>query len=238
MSVSAVSVSRVRVRACPGSITSNTRSSPTRPPQSWVCVALDWLLYLDNSGVCADDVSTHTQHPRAEACLLAIPSAPPTSSSVMDDLRFRSQRSPRDDSNNPATMSLVTPPRNGSRMPQPPTPQQQHFAQQQHQQLQQLPSAAPGSDVRSNLPRRFTTESGRIPTLSTASLMSPPQRGPEPTQEYGNVSCALPCSSRQADRPKEQSRWRGWPMENRRRCRPRRHVAREGTVCPGVPLLL
>ncbi|KAF4123613.1 hypothetical protein GMORB2_6314 [Geosmithia morbida] len=99
----------------------------------------------------------------------------------MDDLRFRSQRSPRDESNNPTTMSLVTPPRNGSRMPQPPTPQQQqHFPQHA--------SAAPSNtaDSRSNLPRRFTTDSGRIPTLSTASLISPPPRGPDPAHEYNN----------------------------------------------------
>ncbi|KAL6855246.1 hypothetical protein ACO1O0_006385 [Amphichorda felina] len=82
----------------------------------------------------------------------------------MDDLRFRSQRSPRDDA--PGTMSLVTPPRNGSRMPQ---------------------SQGSAADSRSNLPRRFTTDSGRIPTLSTVGMTSPPQRGPEPPQDYGNI---------------------------------------------------
>lgn len=61
--------------------------------------------------------------------------------------------------------SLVSPPRNGSRLPGPQV----------------------AYDHRSNLPRRFTTDSGRIPTLnSMASLASPPQ-GPEQPQDY-NVS--------------------------------------------------
>ncbi|OTB12970.1 hypothetical protein K445DRAFT_173421 [Daldinia sp. EC12] len=71
----------------------------------------------------------------------------------MDDYRFRAQQSPR----NEAPMnSLVSPQRNGRPMPQPVS-----------------------QDPRTTLPRRFTTDSGRVPTLSTIST----QRMPEP-QEY------------------------------------------------------
>ncbi|KAI0843347.1 ARM repeat-containing protein [Hypoxylon sp. FL0890] len=71
----------------------------------------------------------------------------------MDDYRFRAQQSPR----NEAPMnSLVSPQRNGRAMPQPVS-----------------------QDPRTTLPRRFTTDSGRVPTLSTIST----QRLPEP-QEY------------------------------------------------------
>ncbi|KAI1405501.1 ARM repeat-containing protein [Hypoxylon fuscum] len=71
----------------------------------------------------------------------------------MDDYRFRTQQSPR----NEAPMnSLVSPQRNGRAMPQPVS-----------------------QDPRTTLPRRFTTDSGRVPTLSTIST----QRLPEP-QEY------------------------------------------------------
>ncbi|KAI1388296.1 ARM repeat-containing protein [Hypoxylon trugodes] len=71
----------------------------------------------------------------------------------MDDYRFRAQQSPR----NEAPMnSLVSPQRNGRPMPQPAS-----------------------QDPRTVLPRRFTTDSGRVPTLSTIST----QRLPEP-QEY------------------------------------------------------
>ncbi|ORY64430.1 uncharacterized protein BCR38DRAFT_370076, partial [Pseudomassariella vexata] len=71
----------------------------------------------------------------------------------MDDYRFRAQQSPRTEA---PMNSLVSPPRNGNRMPQ------------------------PGShDPRTTLPRRFTTDSGRVPTLSTITT----QRPPEP-QEY------------------------------------------------------
>ncbi|KAI1408162.1 ARM repeat-containing protein [Hypoxylon sp. FL1857] len=71
----------------------------------------------------------------------------------MDDYRFRAQQSPR----NEAPMnSLVSPQRNGRPMPQPVS-----------------------QDPRTTLPRRFTTDSGRVPTLSTIST----QRLPEP-QEY------------------------------------------------------
>ncbi|KAI0009310.1 ARM repeat-containing protein [Xylariaceae sp. FL0662B] len=68
----------------------------------------------------------------------------------MDDYRFRTQQSPR----NEAPMnSLVSPQRNGRPMPQPVS-----------------------QDPRTTLPRRFTTDSGRVPTLSTIST----QRLPEP----------------------------------------------------------
>ncbi|KAI0513161.1 ARM repeat-containing protein [Xylaria bambusicola] len=67
----------------------------------------------------------------------------------MDDYRFRSQQSPR----NEAPMnSLVSPQRNG-RMP--------------------------SQDPRSTLPRRFTTDSGRVPTLSSINTTQP--------QEYASV---------------------------------------------------
>ncbi|KFA74670.1 hypothetical protein S40288_03234 [Stachybotrys chartarum IBT 40288] len=74
----------------------------------------------------------------------------------MDDLRFRSQQSPRHETN---INSFVSPPRNGSRL------------------MQQVSS----HDPRSNLPRRFTTDSGRVPTLAS---MGNPLRGPEPQQDY------------------------------------------------------
>lgn len=71
-----------------------------------------------------------------------------------NEMRFRAQHSPRSDA---TTMnSLVSPPRN-----------------RLSQTFQQ-----PAQDPRSNLSRRFTTDSGRVPTLS--SNMAP--RGPE--QEY------------------------------------------------------
>lgn len=71
-------------------------------------------------------------------------------------MRFHSQLSPRNDrSANP----LVSPTRNGSRHPQ------------------QMPM----HDPRANLPRRFTTDSGRVPTLAT---ITSPQRLPEPSQDY------------------------------------------------------
>ncbi|KAH9898788.1 ARM repeat-containing protein [Xylariomycetidae sp. FL2044] len=75
----------------------------------------------------------------------------------MDEYHFRAQQSPR----NEAPMnSLVSPPRNGRPMPQPVS-----------------------QDPRATLPRRFTTDSGRVPTLSNFANLSSPQRLPEP-QEY------------------------------------------------------
>ncbi|CAI6098499.1 unnamed protein product, partial [Clonostachys chloroleuca] len=80
---------------------------------------------------------------------------------IMDELRFRSQHSPRNE--NPVT-SFVSPNRNGSR------------ALQQQGQPASL-------DTRSVLPRRFTTDSSRVPTLSSMSITSP-QRGPDHAQDY------------------------------------------------------
>lgn len=63
--------------------------------------------------------------------------------------------------------------------------------QQQHQQQQ------PTQDPRSNLSRRFTTDSGRVPTLST-NIAGP--RGPEEYQVRCYVrrvcGCTLPKSMR------------------------------------------
>ncbi|KAI8634119.1 ARM repeat-containing protein [Xylariaceae sp. FL1651] len=74
----------------------------------------------------------------------------------MDDYRFRPQQSPR----NEAPMnSLVSPQRNGRPMPQ-----------------------AASQDPRTTLPRRFTTDSGRVPTLSSITT----QRLPDP-QEYASA---------------------------------------------------
>ncbi|RDW83178.1 putative RNA-binding protein [Coleophoma crateriformis] len=67
-----------------------------------------------------------------------------STSDRMDELRFRSQQSPRNDS---SLMGLVSPPRNGSRLPQPVHPQ----------------------DARGGLTRRFTTDSARVPTISSLS---------------------------------------------------------------------
>lgn len=72
----------------------------------------------------------------------------------MDEYRFRAQQSPRTEA---PMNSLVSPPRNGTgRLPQP-----------------------AAQDPRTTLPRRFTTDSGRVPTLS--SIITP--RLPEP-QDY------------------------------------------------------
>ncbi|KAF4581968.1 Armadillo-like helical [Ophiocordyceps camponoti-floridani] len=72
----------------------------------------------------------------------------------MDELRFRSQQSSR---NETSMTAYVSPPRNGTRLQQ----------QTSH-------------DPRSSMPRRFTTDSGRVPTVASAS---PPQRL-EAAQEY------------------------------------------------------
>ncbi|EFY88333.1 RNA-binding protein, putative [Metarhizium acridum CQMa 102] len=82
----------------------------------------------------------------------------------MDDVRFRSQHSPR---NEASMASFVSPPRNGGRIPQ----------QTSH-------------DQRGNMPRRFTTDSSRVPTLSsmTAALTSPPRGlGLDSTPDYNNI---------------------------------------------------
>src|SRR6478752_9689647 len=82
----------------------------------------------------------------------------------MEELRFRSQQSPR--GNDQSMHSFVSPTRNASRMPAP-----------------QVNPHAGAHDHRSGLPRRFTTDSGRVPTLSSLGA----QRVPESSQDY-NVS--------------------------------------------------
>lgn len=72
---------------------------------------------------------------------------------TMDELRYRAQQQPHGDAN---MGSFVSPPRNGgSRLPQP----------------------TGSHDPRSSLPRRFTADSGRVPTLGN---LGAPQRAPEP----------------------------------------------------------
>lgn len=80
-----------------------------------------------------------------------------STSDRMDELRFR-----RNDS---SLVGLVSPPRNGTRLPQP---------------LQ-------SQDGRGGLMRRFTTDSGRVPTI--ASLAT--QRGTQEPQDYGPSVCFL-----------------------------------------------
>ncbi|CEJ94096.1 Putative Pumilio domain-containing protein [[Torrubiella] hemipterigena] len=72
---------------------------------------------------------------------------------------FRSQQPPRTEA---PMSSLVSPPRNGGT----------RMGQQQ-----------PMHDIRSNLPRRFTTDSGRVPTLSS---LTSPTRGPDSITDFGN----------------------------------------------------
>ncbi|KAI0163224.1 armadillo-type protein [Pestalotiopsis sp. NC0098] len=84
--------------------------------------------------------------------------------------RYRAQQSPVTDA---PMNSLVSPPRNGNRMPQP--------------------------DLRTTLPRRFTTDSGRVPTLSTLTSL---QRPVEP-QEY---TTALNKKKQEYDTLMEQKR--------------------------------
>ncbi|KAM3078180.1 hypothetical protein ACMFMG_002523 [Clarireedia jacksonii] len=79
-----------------------------------------------------------------------------SASDRMEELRFRNQQSSRNDA---SLLGLVSPPRNGNRMPQ---------------SLQQ-------QENRGALTRRFTTDSGRVPTI--ASITS--QRGAPDNQEYG-----------------------------------------------------
>jgi hypothetical protein len=87
-----------------------------------------------------------------------------STSDRMEELRFRSQQSPRTDS---SLHGLVSPPRNTTRLPQP-----------LHSQ-----------DSRAGLMRRFTTDSGRVPTVGTLAN----QRGVQEPQEYGpSVSNIFP----------------------------------------------
>lgn len=100
------------------------------------------------------DRSTPFEPPRPEALSRLLAN--------MEEYRFRPQYSPRDDA--PPMNPLVSPQRNGgpSRMPQP----------------------KPTHDPRTQLPRRFTTDSGRVPTLSTMPSATSPQRSSDNPQEF------------------------------------------------------
>ncbi|XMA10757.1 hypothetical protein WAI453_003548 [Rhynchosporium graminicola] len=88
-----------------------------------------------------------------------------STSDRMDELRYRNQQTTRNDS---SLLGLVSPPRNsngngngnsnGNRLPQP---------------LSQ--------DGRGGLMRRFTTDSGRVPTIASITT----QRGAQDSQDYG-----------------------------------------------------
>ncbi|PHH66643.1 hypothetical protein CDD81_6480 [Ophiocordyceps australis] len=85
----------------------------------------------------------------------------------MDELRFRAQQSPRNEAH---LASFVSSSRNPSRLSQ--------------------PSAS--HDPRSNMPRRFTTDSGRVPTLTSiapAMTSTSTQRGPalDASQDYNTL---------------------------------------------------
>ncbi|TQW00580.1 RNA-binding protein [Cordyceps javanica] len=93
----------------------------------------------------------------------------------MDDLRFRSQQPHQQQQhqqpsrNDLSISSLVSPPRNGnSRL------------------MMQQPSA---HDHRANLPRRFTTDSGRVPTLSNVTS---PAKGLELSHDYSSPNVSIP----------------------------------------------
>ncbi|KAF7882633.1 uncharacterized protein EAF02_005996 [Botrytis sinoallii] len=79
-----------------------------------------------------------------------------STSDRMDELRFRSQQASRNDA---SMLGLVSPPRNGNRMPQSLQPQ----------------------ESRGGLTRRFTTDSGRVPTIASITTQRPAQE----SQEYG-----------------------------------------------------
>lgn len=86
-----------------------------------------------------------------------------SASERMDELRFRNQTSPRSDT---SFLGLVSPPRNGNRVSQP-----------SHSQ-----------DARGGLMRRFTTDSGRVPTISSITS----SRGGAQEQDYGpSVRCSF-----------------------------------------------
>ena len=85
-----------------------------------------------------------------------------SASERMDELRFRTQTSPRTDT---SFLGLVSPPRTANRAAQPVNSQ----------------------DGRGGLMRRFTTDSGRVPTISSLSGMRGAQE-----QEYGpSVRCSI-----------------------------------------------
>ncbi|ROT42456.1 ARM repeat-containing protein [Sodiomyces alkalinus F11] len=94
----------------------------------------------------------------------------------MDERLFMSQHSPRNESS-PSMNNLVSPPRNGSRLPQP---------------------NAPTHELRSSLPRRFTTDSGRVPTLSSIISQRGPLPGPDP-----NV-CSTSADAVQLEKKKQE----------------------------------
>ncbi|KAH0523408.1 hypothetical protein TsFJ059_008417 [Trichoderma semiorbis] len=81
----------------------------------------------------------------------------------MEDLRFRPQQPPR---NEQSINPLVSPPRGAARIPQ------------------QQPA---NHDLRSALPRRFTTDSGRVPTMSSMNSLASPPRVPDTAQDYNNA---------------------------------------------------
>jgi hypothetical protein len=84
-----------------------------------------------------------------------------STSERMDELRFRSQQLPR---NEASLLGMVSPPRNGTRVTQPLQTQ----------------------DGRGGLMRRFTTDSGRVPTIASISS----QRGvQQDSQDYGPSVC-------------------------------------------------
>lgn len=93
---------------------------------------------------------------------------------TMDELRFHSQHSSGHEA--PIANPFMSPPRNGSHLPQ------------QHPQRISL-------DPRSSLARRFTTDAGHVPTLSTFGALASPTRGLDSLQDY-NVSClgAMQCA--------------------------------------------
>lgn len=103
----------------------------------------------------------------------------------MDDLRYRSQQA----RNDLPISSLVSPPRNGT----------SRIVQQQ-----------PAHDHRANLPRRFTTDSGRVPTLSSMTSSS---KAPELSHDYSNVNVSIStCSFPRHSLPRSLPR-PGGPLE-------------------------
>ncbi|KAL7926642.1 putative RNA-binding protein [Trichoderma austrokoningii] len=92
----------------------------------------------------------------------------------MEDSRSRPQQALR---NEPPVNPLVSPSRGAARIPQ----QQQQQQQPSQQQQQQQPLS---HDLRSSLSRRFTTDSGRVPTLSSISSLTSPPRRTDMSQDF------------------------------------------------------